>query len=114
MCDTQLLPCLLHLHVATAFAPPPRPQWYYAATTLPSEHTGAGQDLMLVAGGPESSNSYLMEADTRKCHAVPSCKGHTGPCVAVQVGGKAVLNKGSACIRHILMHRLLIRQGAWL
>jgi hypothetical protein len=39
-------------------------QWYYAATTLPAEATGAGQDLMLVAG-PERCSSYLMEADTR-------------------------------------------------
>jgi hypothetical protein len=60
------------------------PQWYYAATTLRSECTGAGQDLMLVAG-PESVSSYVMEADSRRCHTVPSCKGHTGPCVSVQV-----------------------------
>jgi hypothetical protein len=59
-------------------------QWYYAATTLRSETTGAGQDLMLVAG-PESVSSYVMEADSRRCHTVPSCKGHTGPCVSVQV-----------------------------
>lgn len=64
------------------------PQWYYAATTLQSECTGAGQDLMLVAG-PESVSSYVMEADSRRCHTVPSCKGHTGPCVSVQ--GKAYM-----------------------
>lgn len=64
------------------------PAWYYAATTLPADATGAGQDLMLVAG-PERCSSYLMEADTRVVHRVPSCKGPTGPCVAV--GGKAYL-----------------------
>lgn len=72
-------------------------QWYYAATTLPAEATGAGQDLMLVAG-PERCSSYLMEADTRVVHSVPSCKGPTGPCVAV--GGKAYLlgRHGSAAV----------------
>jgi hypothetical protein len=65
-------------------------QWYYAATTLRSECTGAGQDLMLVAG-PESVSSYVMEADSRRCHTVPSCKGHTGPCVSVQVSWSAGL-----------------------
>lgn len=73
------------------------PAWYYAATTLPAEATGAGQDLMLVAG-PERCSSYLMEADTRVVHSVPSCKGPTGPCVAV--GGKAYLlgRHGSAAV----------------
>lgn len=57
-------------------------------TTNKHNKTGAGQDLMLVAG-PERCSSYLMEADTRAVHTVPSCKGPTGPCVAV--GGKAYL-----------------------
>jgi hypothetical protein len=59
--------------------------------------SGAGQDLMLVAG-PERCSSYIMEADTRAVHAVPSCKGPTGPCVAV--GGKAYLlgRHGSAAV----------------
>lgn len=66
----------------------------FLALWLPS---GAGQDLMLVAG-PEKSNSYLMEADTRAVHAVPSCKGPPGPCVSV--GSRAFLlgQHGSATV----------------
>jgi hypothetical protein len=76
-------------------------QWYYAATTLRSECTGAGQDLMLVAG-PESVSSYVMEADTRRCHTVPTCKGHTGPCVSVQVCMGVYACVGEECLQERL------------
>lgn len=93
LCDF-LPPCCLCMHTHILHT---HMQWYYAATTLPAEATGAGQDLMLVAG-PERCSSYLMEADTRVVHSVPSCKGPTGPCVAV--GGKAYLlgRHGSAAV----------------
>lgn len=60
-------------------------QWFYAACTLPACSTGAGQDLMLVAG-PDSDSSYIMEADTRKWHTVPSCKGAPGEGQSQRVG----------------------------
>lgn len=92
MSAVTLVPAMTLICCAPASSPAVHlPQWYYAATTLPSECTGAGQDLMLVAG-PESVSSYLMEAHSRRCHTVPSCKGHTGPCVSVQVRGI-----GSSC-----------------